>query len=76
MSKINLVKSKHWTWKSDVRYYLYRMPLNIILTIPAILRGEPKINDMTWRDYIDLAKAMADAQYGRMWYDAQSVLEG
>ena len=64
---MNLVKSKYWTWKSDVKYYFYRMPLNVIKTIPAILRGEPKTNDMTWRDYIGLAHAMADCQCGRIW---------
>ena len=64
---MDLVKSKHWTWRSDVWYWLYRMPSNVILTIPAILRGEPKTNEMTWRDYIGLAQAMADVQCGRMW---------
>ncbi len=62
-----LVKSKSWTWKSDVKYWLYRMPLNIIKTIPAILKGEPRINEMEWRDYISLACAMADCQCGRVW---------
>lgn len=68
---MNLVKSKYWTWKSDVKY-LYTMPLNIIKTIPAILRGEPKINGMTWRDYIGLAQAVADAQCGRMWEEDEA----
>jgi len=68
----DLVKSPYWTWKSNIKYWFWRMPLNVLKTIPAILKGEPRINDMTWRNYVGLAMAMADAQTGRMWEKKKS----
>ncbi len=59
-------KVSYWTRKSDALYLLY-MPLEIIKTIPYILIGEPQINEMTWHEYIDLAKSQADVRTGRMW---------
>ena len=65
--KLRLVKNPNWTWRNDLKYYLI-VPFEIIRMIPAILKGEPrKLNDMHWKDYINLARAFADAKTGRMY---------
>ena len=64
---MKLTKNPEWTRKNDLQYYLI-LPFEIIKTIPAILKGEPrKLNDMSWKDYIGLAQANADCKSGR-WY--------
>ena len=66
MTKMEFVKSENWTRKSDAMY-LVRMPIEVIKVIPAILMGEPKINEMNWFDYIDLANSFADMKCGRLY---------
>jgi len=63
----NLKRNPKWTWRNDVKYHLVVLPIEIIRAICGILNGDHKLNQMGWREYIDLAYGIADMKCGR-WY--------
>ena len=62
-------KCESYTWKADVRYYLYYLPIEIIKAFLAMRRKDHIL--MTKRDYLSLARGMADIRSGRLceWVD-------
>jgi hypothetical protein len=69
---MNLFKWKKvdkWTWKSDVRFYFYQLPLETLRAIIGIAQKDHILNDMDKWEYIDLAKGIADMKCGRFYRD-------
>ena len=60
-------KNPKWTWKTDVKYHLYYLPKEILSALIGIARKDHILNDMDWREYLDLAHGIADMKAGR-WY--------
>jgi hypothetical protein len=60
-------KSPKWTWKTDVRYHLYQLPLELLRALYGIATKDHVLNGMDWREYLDLAHGIADMKCGR-WF--------
>ena len=60
-------KCESYTWKADVRYYLYYLPIEIIKAFLAMKRKDHILNDMSKRDYLGLARGLADCRAGRLY---------
>jgi len=59
-------RNPNWTWRNDLKYWLI-LPFEVARVVPDILKGYPALNDMTWREYIEVACSFADCKAGR-WY--------
>lgn len=60
-------KNPKWTWKNDVRYWCYQMPLAILRALIGIARKDHILNDMDWKEYVDVMQSFADMKCGRFY---------
>jgi hypothetical protein len=67
MNEKNWKKNPNWTWKRDVRFYLYQKPLAILSALKGIAQKDHILNEMDWREYMDLMISMADMKCGRLY---------
>ena len=67
MNEDKWIKSPNWTWKTDVKYYLYYLPKEILCAVIGIAQKDHILNEMDWREYLDLACGIADMKAGRLY---------
>jgi hypothetical protein len=65
------VKNPKWTWKTDLRYYCYQLPLELFKSIIAMARKDHILNEMGIYEYLDLACGIADMKCGRWWSEKE-----
>jgi hypothetical protein len=67
MNEVEWKKNPNWNWWTDVKYHVYYLPKEILRAIVGILQKDHILNEMDWREYIDMAHGIADMKAGR-WY--------
>lgn len=61
------IKNPKWTWRSDLKYWLFYYPIEFIRMLHAVAQKDHVLNDMGWREELDCAGAFADMKAGRFW---------
>lgn len=67
MAPEGLEKNPNWTWKTDLRYHVYQEPLEILKALIGIAQRDNILNEMGYREYLELAQGIADMKCGRYW---------
>lgn len=64
---LNWIRSPKWTWRTDILYWLYYYPIEFLRALYGIAIKDHILNEMDWREYLDLAAGIADMKAGRLY---------
>lgn len=61
------IRNPKWAWKNDVLYWLYYYPIEFLKALYGIITKDHILNEMDWKEYLDIAAAIADMKAGRLY---------